>query len=91
METQTKLIISLLLSALAIFGIGIRITYNWPDYVHTKFGTPITWGIYQYTSIIGPEGTWTINYWGLILDLIFWFILIQAPWIIDELLKYRRE
>ena len=50
--------------------------YNWPDYVHVKYGLPLTWGVHTLTTIVGPADTWSINLMALTIDFAVWLGLI---------------
>ena len=56
----------------------VAITYgtffNWPDYVHTDYGFPLTFATHTLNTIAGPVDKWNIDLTALTTDLSFWFL-----------------
>jgi len=47
--------------------------YNeWPDYVHTNHGLPLTWATHTLSTITGPADRWEVNVINLLIDLVVW-------------------
>jgi hypothetical protein len=71
------------LIAVALLIVGRPI--NYPDNVHTVHGLPLTWGVHQLVTIVGPVDTWRVNVVNLAIDLAIWFgAVIIAPKIIRK-------
>lgn len=72
--------------AIALFAIAVLIVgrpVNFPDNVHTVHGLPVTWGVHQLVTIVGPVDVWRVNVINLAIDLLIWFgVMIIAPLII---------
>ena len=52
--------------------------YEWPDYVHTSHGLPLTWATHTLSIITGPADRWEVNVLHLLLDLAFWLTIAVA-------------
>ena len=66
-------------AAVALFALAALIygrPVSFPDNVHTLHGLPLTWGVHQLITIVGPVDTWRVNLVNLVLDLVFWFGLV---------------
>ena len=48
--------------------------FNWPDFVHTDFGVPLTFATHTSDTIAGPVDKWDVNIGALTADLLFWTI-----------------
>jgi hypothetical protein len=74
-------------AAVALFAIAALIygrPVSFPDNVHTSHGLPLTWGVHQLVTIVGPVDTWTVNLVNLTLDIAFWFGLVLMSPVITE-------
>jgi hypothetical protein len=69
-------VIQAIASVFAIVAVTWGIRYNWPDYVHVKYGLPLTWGVYTLNTIVGPANDWSINLTNLSIDLAFWLGIV---------------
>ena len=75
-KEQIQLTIALIAIALLIVG---RLV-SFPDNVHTVHGLPLTWGVHQLVTIVGPVDTWRVNIVNLVIDLVVWFgVMLIAP------------
>lgn len=63
--------------------------YPWPDYYHTDYGLPLTWGTHVENSILGPVDKWVLNYGSLSIDLVFWGAVSAAAMLIARFLAVR--
>lgn len=52
--------------------------YDWPDFVHVDYGLPLTWSTNTLSTIAGPVSLWDVNVSNLMVDLIFWLVMIVA-------------
>ena len=58
---------------------------SFPDNVNTSHGLPLTWGVHQLVTIVGPVDTWRVNLVNLTLDLVFWFgLVIITPVLVER-------
>ena len=75
-------------AAVALFVLAALIygrPVSFPDNVHTSHGLPLTWGVHQLVTIVGPVDTWRVNLVNLALDLVFWFgIVIITPVLVER-------
>ena len=78
------LISLLILSVITVLATTSGIRYNWPDFVHDRYGLPLTWGVHTLITIHGPVDIWKVNMMNLVLDLIIWLGLIILSHIITE-------
>lgn len=62
------------LIALAAFIYGRPVSF--PDNVHTLYGFPLTWGVHQLVTIVGPVDTWRVNLVNFSVDFVFWVGLV---------------
>ena len=63
-------------SSLTILALSWGRVYNWPDYLHTKYGFPMVWAIHVLSTIAGPVDVWRVYVSNLIIDLVFWLGLL---------------
>jgi hypothetical protein len=70
------------LLAISMVVIGFPVTN--PDDVHTEHGLPLTWGVHQFVTIVGPVDTWRVNVINLGIDLVIWFGLVLITPLIAE-------
>jgi hypothetical protein len=79
---KRNIVIQLIIAAIMIFSLSYGFMYNWPDFQHLKYGIPLTWGTHQLSSIAGPVDLWRVNLVSLVVDLVFWIIImVLSPWI----------
>lgn len=74
-------------AAVALFALAALIygrPVSFPDNVHTLHGLPLTWGVHQLVTIVGPLDTWRINLVNFALNLIFWFSLVLLTPVLSE-------
>ncbi len=77
MDKRTRVMaVRAVLSALTIAALTWGTRYNWPDYVHVRYGLPLTWGVHTLGTIVGPVDTWSVNLTSLLLDLVLWLGLM---------------
>ena len=80
-KTVYQAAVALLALAALIYGRPV----SFPDNVHTSHGLPLTWGVHQLVTIVGPVDTWRANLVNLALDLVFWFgIVIITPVLVER-------
>lgn len=61
-----------LMAVVTLFSLTWGFRYDWPDFVHDKYGLPLTWGVHTLVTIQGPADTWMVNVTALFLDLALW-------------------
>ncbi len=71
-------------------GLLLAFHYNWPDYVHTDYGLPLTWATHVESSITGAVDLWHVNAINLIADVAVWTILSLALVAFISALKRKR-
>ena len=74
-------------AAVALFALAAMIysrPVSFPDNVHTLHGLPLTWGVHQLVTIVGPVDTWRVSMVNLTLDLVFWFGLVLVTPVLTE-------
>lgn len=77
MDKRTRVMgVRAVLSALMIAALTWGTRFNWPDYVHVRYGLPLTWGVHTLVTIVGPVDTWSVNLTSLLLDLVLWLGLM---------------
>ncbi len=69
---RTSIIVNAILSIVTVVALVWGSRYNWADYVHVRYGFPLTWGIHTLISIAGPADIWRVNISSLVVDLAFW-------------------
>ena len=80
-KTVYQVAVALLALAALIYGSPV----SFPDNVHTSHGLPLTWGVHQLVTIVGPVDTWRVNLVNLTLDLVFWFgLVIITPVLVER-------
>jgi hypothetical protein len=80
-----KEIIQLTIALIAVALLIVGRPVNYPDNVHTVHGLPLTWGVHQLVTIVGPVDTWRVDMVNLAIDLVIWFgAVIVAPKIIRK-------
>jgi len=52
--------------------------YDWPDFIHVDYGLPITWATNTLSTFAGPANFWDVNFSNLLLDLLFWLLIMVA-------------
>jgi hypothetical protein len=63
-------------SALTLLAVLFGFHYDWPDFVHTDYGLPLTWATHTESTFVGPVDTWTVNINNLALDLGIWLVIM---------------
>ena len=80
-KTVYQAAVALLALAALIYGKPV----SFPDNVRTSHGLPLTWGVHQLVTIVGPVDTWRVNLVNLTLDLVFWFgLIILTPVLVER-------
>ena len=79
-----QVVVALIALAAIIFGRPV----SFPDNVHTLYGFPLTWGVHQLITIVGPVDTWRVNLLNLSIDFVFWVgIVILIPILAERFVK----
>jgi hypothetical protein len=65
---------------------------NWPDYLHSNYGFPLTFATHTLDTIAGPVDKWRVDIGALTLDLAFWFlgmiiILVASAYFLSRIKK----
>lgn len=71
-KSRISMIVNAILSIGTVVALVWGSRYNWPDYVHVRYGFPLTWGIHTLVTIKGPVDIWSVNISSLVMDLAFW-------------------
>ncbi len=79
-RTVYQAAVALLALAALVYGRPV----SFADNVHTLHGLPLTWGVHQLVTIVGPVDTWRVNLVNLTLDMVFWFGLVLLIPVITE-------
>jgi hypothetical protein len=80
MSTSRRLLIQFLVGLLSVFLISFGRPYRVPDNIQKLHGLPLTWGIHQIATIVGPVDTWMVRVSYLVIDMVFWiFLVIVSP------------
>ena len=69
------------MSIVILLALAWPVAYDWPDFVHVKYGFPLTWGVHTLVTIQGPVDAWDVNMSSLVIDLLIWLgmtLLIQV-------------
>lgn len=72
------LLSTIFLVVIQIFSLIYGVIYDWPDFYHIRYGFPLVWSTHTLNTLIGPVDIWKVDLTNLVLDLIFWNILILA-------------
>jgi hypothetical protein len=79
-------------SIITILALTWGVLYNWPDYVHTDYGFPLTWATHTTDTFVGPVNQWTVNLTALAEDLVIWLgIMVVANAIIQIVLNRKKQ
>lgn len=84
MSTKRRVFIQFLVGLLAVFLLSFGRPYSVPDNIQRLHGLPLTWGVHQIATIIGPVDTWRVNVSYLVIDLVFWILLVVISPVIYE-------
>jgi hypothetical protein len=80
-----KFLIQIIISIITIFGMAYGRLYSVPDATSKLYGIPLNWSVHQLVTIAGPVDIWSVNITYLVLDLIFWLIvLLILPMIVNK-------
>ncbi len=60
-------------SVLAVFSLTRGQLYEWPDFVHVRYGIPFTYAVHTLSTLVGPADVWMIDINSLMFDLVLWF------------------
>jgi hypothetical protein len=86
-----KAILQAVLSILAIIAMSFGRLISMPDNVARLYGLPLNWGAHQLVTIAGPVDMWRVNITNLVLDLVFWMIILLISGIYSENLTKNNE
>lgn len=73
------------MSVLLVLAMSYPLKKNWPDYVHVKYGFPLTWGIHTISTIQGAVDIWEVNISSLVINLLIWMGLTVLFQVIIQL------
>jgi hypothetical protein len=73
------------MSIVIVLALAWPVTYNWPDFVHVKYGFPLTWGVHTLSTIQGPVDIWEVDVSSIVIDLLIWLGLAVLFQIIVQL------
>ena len=59
-------------------GVLFGFNYNWPDYGHVDYGIPLNWATNTLSTIAGPAKRWNVNISNLLIDIVFWLVIMTA-------------
>jgi len=62
---------------------------NWPDYLHTNYGFPLTFATHTLDTFAGPVDKWTVDLGALSVDLSFWFLGMVTIMVVSAYLQSR--
>ena len=79
-----KAILQAALSIVAIIAMSFGRLISMPDNVTRLYGLPLNWGAHQLVTIAGPVDVWRVNITNLVLDLVFWMIILLISGIYSE-------
>ncbi len=86
------LLAQLFTAAMVIAGLLMGVHYDWPDYVHTDYGFPLTWATHIESTILGPVNSWLVNPINLAADIAVWTLLsLVVVAVVSVLQKSRRD
>ena len=79
-----------LMAVVTLFSLTWGFRYDWPDFVHDRYGLPLTWGVHTLVTIQGPADTWRVDVTALFLDLALWLgIMITSQIALQTILDRR--
>lgn len=52
--------------------------YEWPDFVHVRYGFPFTYSVHTVVTITGPANLWSVDVVLLAADLSLWLAGLVA-------------
>ena len=58
----------------AVLAMASGMLVDWPDYVHTNYGFPLTFAVHTLDTIAGPVDRWSLDVGALTVDLSFWLV-----------------
>ncbi len=73
------------MSIVIVLALAWPVTYNWPDFVHVRYGFPLTWGVHTLSTIQGPVDIWEVDVSSIVIDLLIWLGLAVLFQIIVQL------
>lgn len=77
--------------AITILALTWGVHYDWPDYVHTDYGIPLTWATHTTSAFIGPANLWAVNTANLLVDLAIWLGTLTAANAIIQIIFNRKK
>jgi Na+-transporting NADH:ubiquinone oxidoreductase subunit NqrE len=78
------------MAIVTLFTLTWGFRYDWPDFVHDRYGLPLTWGVHTLVTIQGPADTWIVDVTALFLDLVLWLGIMAASQILLQTILERR-
>jgi len=81
----------LLFSVVWFFLMVLCLTFGqlhaWPDFVHVRYGFPLTYAVHTVNTFAGPADFWTVDMSLLAADLVIWlagyvvgsFLILSYP------------
>jgi hypothetical protein len=54
------------------FGFAVGGSNAWSGFVHVKYGVPLTWSTNTLSTIIGSVNLWSVSFFNVFVDLVFW-------------------
>ena len=80
-----------LTAVMMVAGLLVGFHYDWPDYVHTDYGFPLSWATYTTSTFAGPADIWRLNLTNVVIDLAVWAVSSLLVVMIVEVLKRKRR
>ncbi len=77
-KKHIALLFMLVWTVITIIALLWGVPYNMPDNVHLDYGFPLTWGTNTTSTIAGPASIWIVNTFNLMVDLVFWLVIMIA-------------
>lgn len=66
------LLFSFVWSFLMVFAVTYGQLHQWPDFVHFRYGFPLTYAVHTVNTIAGPSDFWVVDMSLLAADLVIW-------------------
>lgn len=83
------LLFNLAWSALTVFSMTYGQLYEWPDFVHVRYGFPFTYAVHTVVTITGPANLWSVDVVLLAADLSLWLAGLVAGNILLTFFMFR--
>ncbi|MEM4363448.1 MAG: hypothetical protein QXT90_05335 [Candidatus Caldarchaeum sp.] len=59
-------------SGLTTASVTVGQLYEWPDFVHVRYGVPFAYAVHTLSTIAGPADFWMVDMASLTADLVLW-------------------